>query len=817
MPNSEELKSQTNLRELVRVLWGKPQQSHQQYDVYASRWRDDGRKAAFTVYDTYFKDYGGDGISGDVYTFLQNELNCDFKEALEWLVDYHGESLTSIQTYSDQTHLAATTQKSLQKDDLAPPTDWQRLAKEVLKQTQAYLWSDAADAYKALNYLREIRGLTEESIRRAGYGYNPRWQKIDWINPQTDKQASLAPGIIEPWYYDNNLWALRIRSRVGNLAEALAIPDDTIGDNPSPKYLNLAGSKQTGALYNGDAIRSDRELVIVEGGFDAVLAQQILGDNYTVVTFGSVSNKPSLKHLDKLKQAPAINLLLDNDEAGQEAQAKLYEEIHKVTKGGVYETCKVVRFPQGKDVSDFVTKYQGDLLTLIQSAKKRAWWIKGVPDTVRSALLRYFRPSTAPVMEMINTAVRQDLLDPECFTTEDIIAASIQTGFGISEGTLRRIVFELTGYFFAELDTNKLSKHVSKIEKKGRNQIYYALNSRETILQTIISWAVPHIYAEYHPTEGENSVVARPTRGMLTTLGFSAEEADRLIPVLDRFYQDIYKAQGQIQEKTSRRAYRALHNLIVDLDNPYSSDLPEKWSLSSATSYRAAFLRASNNPEERRSRRSICRLLGIATGSVDKMLKLAGLERTHEGGEFEIEALNSADKLEKQIKELSYEVKGYPRSIVVLDGEEPVEERIYRGAESQDYIEEQFSKGYKVAVKLQVANHYSEYTHEMPMSVEQKPKKSVSQPESTAKQGESSQEKAQKTSSKRAKPKKLPKYYGPGFNPEWVRRQFLLALVRKGRLQERNNRWVDTQTGEVFEELSSQQLLAMLLAFEKSS
>jgi 5S rRNA maturation endonuclease (ribonuclease M5) len=803
MANSEALKTTTNLREVVRVLWGKPQQTRQQYDVYASRWRDDGQKPAFTVYDTYFKDYGGEGISGDVYIFLQNELNCDFKEALEWLANYHGESTLPVQAAS-----AKDIQKTTAKDNPAPAKDWQDAAKAILKQSQAYLWSDTADAHKALNYLREIRGLSDESIRKAGYGYNPSWQKINWIQPQTNKQAALAPGIIEPWYYDGNLWALRIRCRVGNLAEALDIPDDIIGENPSPKYLNLAGSKQNGALYNGDAIRADREVVIVEGGFDAILAQQILGEAYTVVTFGSVSNKPNQKHLEKLKQAPSINLLLDNDRVGQQAQEKLYEEINKVTKAGAYNACKIVRFMQGKDISDFVTKHQGDLLTLVQSATKPAWWENGIPDTVRSALLTYFRPSTAPVIEMINTAVRQGLLDSQCFSIYDLIAANIQTSFAISEGTLRRIISELTGSFFSELDTDKLPNYVSKIEKKGRDQIYYALKSRETILQTIINRAVPRIYEKYHPVEGQESVVARPTRGMLETLGFSDEEAVRLIRVLDRVYQDVYEAQGQMQERTSKRAYGALQRLLVSLDNPHSSVLPEKWSLSNVTNYRAAFLRATNNPDERRSRRSICDLLGIANGSVDKMIKLAGLERTHEGGEYEIETLNTAHKLEKQVRELCYEVKGYPRSLIISDEEGQVEEHFYRGAESQSYVEEQLANGYNVAVKLQVANHYSEYTQEMPMSAEQKPKKSVSQPESTSKEAESSQEKAP---SKRAKPKKLPKYYGPGFNEEWVRRQFLLALIRKGRLQEHGDGWVDTETGEVFEELDSHELLAMLL------
>jgi hypothetical protein len=58
MANSENLKKQSNLREVVRVLWGKPQQTRQQYDVYASPWRSDWRKsAAFSFNNLFYCNY----------------------------------------------------------------------------------------------------------------------------------------------------------------------------------------------------------------------------------------------------------------------------------------------------------------------------------------------------------------------------------------------------------------------------------------------------------------------------------------------------------------------------------------------------------------------------------------------------------------------------------------------------------------------------------------------------------------------------------------------------------------------------------------
>ena len=41
--NSDELKARVDLRDLVGQFWGQPARSKAKYDVYASRWREDGR------------------------------------------------------------------------------------------------------------------------------------------------------------------------------------------------------------------------------------------------------------------------------------------------------------------------------------------------------------------------------------------------------------------------------------------------------------------------------------------------------------------------------------------------------------------------------------------------------------------------------------------------------------------------------------------------------------------------------------------------------------------------------------------------------
>lgn len=818
MLDTADLKRSIDLREIVRQHWGRPVRCTPSYDVHQSMWRDDGRRASFTVYEDRFKDYGGDGASGDLFTFLEREHQLTFIEALRWAADYRGISAPKIGQSRRSLGLNSYAQKSPLLD-AAPDQTWQEAATSALHTAQAYLWSGQPDAERVLNYLRHERGLSDASIRAAGYGYAPCWQRLSLLRPDTNKPLAMPPGIVEPWFYRDALWSLRVRCRVGSLAEALGIADDTLRGEPAPKYLNLAGSLQRGALYNGDAIERGCIVLLVEGGFDAMLAGQILdppsntvdtvwartispdddhlpddcdaidhanaGDIYAtptgdpsdkivVVTLGAATNHPTDAVLTKLRLAKRVLLLLDADDAGQTAQSKLRQALG--------EKASALELPDGQDVTDFV-QAGGDLAALVGQALYPAWWRAGVPDSVRSALLRYCPGAVALAVELLNQAVNERLLNPDCFTIADLLRVNETLGFEVNERTLRRAFKAMTGYFWVESDAQIPSSG------RGRPAQAYALVTRVQFNEALVAWATPRIIEAGHPTDGDQAILARPTPAMLEALGYDAQAAVELSSALLRVFARAFAAQDFRELETNRYALRQISQLAAALNEQHSTRLPAGWNLDTVSSYRAALLRGSNDPEQRRSRREIANLLGASNGSIGVYLQQAGLERRHEAGEFEEGEITADDVLEKRVTQLGYRFKGYPKRLCfyTLDGV-LLHEVDYRSEASRQQVAYHRQRGHRVTVKFQVANHYVPVTETQP----ERPQRAQSGGGGTG--------------------SSRPRVFGPQHDPNWVREQLLLGLERLGQLRRHGSGWLDPTTGECYDaDCDAYTLLDMLL------
>jgi hypothetical protein len=331
--DAEDLKSRVDLREVVRDHWGTPDRTRRDNDVYFSRWRDDGRQPSFNVNAAFFKDFGGQGDGGDVYTFLQRERGIDFPEALAWLNHY-------VTGATEPIRPRPAARRSTTYSE-PPAADWQQAARQWAERATAYLWSDKSDAKAALNWLRK-RGLNDETIRTAGLGYNP-YKKIMRLN---DHVITLAQGITIPYEIDGVLWSIRVRT-----------------GNPKRKYLNMTGSRVTNTLYG--EIVEEHPLVFVEGEFDQLLAQQVLGNACSVVTLGAASNRITVKWLKRVREASDIYLMMDADAAGDGQAADLLDKL-----GGAY----VADLPDGQDVTDHVLA-GGNLLTRL----KYATWQQPTP------------------------------------------------------------------------------------------------------------------------------------------------------------------------------------------------------------------------------------------------------------------------------------------------------------------------------------------------------------------------------------------------------------------------------------------------------
>jgi DNA primase len=232
------------------------------------------------------------------------------------------------------------------------------------RRAHAYLLSDSADARQARRWLNE-RGLTDATIRRAGLGFNPNWERTGFRDPQTRRWISVAPGIVIPCAVAGALWAVHVRTLPG-------VTGDAGGGRQLPKYLFVRGSK-TGVLYNGDALQPGCTVLIVEGEFDALLAQQALGDDVVVVTAGSAANRLARRWVELLRRSGQVYSCFDRDAAGQRASTAMSALLG--------DQHQPLTLPSGKDVTDFVVKYGGDLA---------AWWQKqtepSVPQLVQQLL-----------------------------------------------------------------------------------------------------------------------------------------------------------------------------------------------------------------------------------------------------------------------------------------------------------------------------------------------------------------------------------------------------------------------------------------------
>lgn len=226
--------------------------------------------------------------------------------------------------------------------------------------------------------------------------------------------------------------------------------------------------------------------------------------------------------------------------------------------------------------------------------------------------------------------------------------------------------------------------------------------------------------------------------------------------------------------------------------------MPKNWPLNDAKHYRAAFLRTTYKEGERRSRRELCDQIGIANGSLKSYLTLSGLEKVAEQGEFEEILLSNEASVAQQVRQGSQELQGFPRQVLISDSQtdEPTDKprvHVYRGEETHALMVAALAQGKVVQLRYQVANRFTTVS-DTPVEVEPQSRTPSSEPKQTGFAA-------------------APRYFGPQYDPKWVRGQFLLALTRKGRLY-RDKRaadtWVDVLTGEVLQSPVAGELLVLL-------
>jgi hypothetical protein len=257
----------------------------------------------------------------DAIAYIQWRDGSDFKEARR----FWAESGTSLPAEWTATAPAP-------KPEQAPGAIWQSKARAFIDSCAAYLWSDAPDARQALAYLRAGRLLTDDTIRRARLGYNPKSRKAaaaDW--GVSDRESVFAvQGITIPREIVGEIWAVNVRRFTDGKPYA-----------GKDKYICVSGSVL--GLAGADGLKRDCIALVFGGEMDRILAEQHAPAGVACVTFGGEGRKVSDLWANMLAVAKAVHVCMDNDDPGDNGAGR-WADIPKTRRA---------RVPQGKDLTEF--------------------------------------------------------------------------------------------------------------------------------------------------------------------------------------------------------------------------------------------------------------------------------------------------------------------------------------------------------------------------------------------------------------------------------------------------------------------------------
>jgi len=268
----------------------------------------------------------------DAIGYVEKLYGVDFKAAVALLGGDH--ELPTLPARPATPAVEPTDQFDIER--------WRAAGEQLVAEAEAALW--APDGEPARRYLRERRGLDDESVRafKLGYIAAERFDELAaWglppdVNADTGmpRKVWLPRGVLIPCHVDGVLRYIKIRR-----------PDQAAGDGK--KIVFVKGGHP--ALFNADALAGADVVLLAEGEFDAMLAHQAGRGRLAAGTLGNAQAE-----LDAAKCAPyllhARRILVgyDVDPTGLKCSAKITDWIARA------ERVRVPVLRSGdKDITDY--------------------------------------------------------------------------------------------------------------------------------------------------------------------------------------------------------------------------------------------------------------------------------------------------------------------------------------------------------------------------------------------------------------------------------------------------------------------------------
>ena len=190
---------------------------------------------------------------------------------------------------------------------IAPNTEWQKTAKAFVDWSFNNIWKKGE--LKPLRYLnrRQISGIT---AMRHFIGYNPETlyrPRHKWGLSEDESSTLVLPeGIVIPYFIDNTVWKIEIRSTEGKVKHT------------------IAGSSN--ALWGYDWVDINKPIMLTEGVINGLTIAEYSRMMVQPIALGAITHARKVKFMSKLSAANVVIIATDADVAG-ESGARWWKDV----------------------------------------------------------------------------------------------------------------------------------------------------------------------------------------------------------------------------------------------------------------------------------------------------------------------------------------------------------------------------------------------------------------------------------------------------------------------------------------------------------
>src|SRR6266487_3756555 len=302
---------------------------------------------------------------GDVFTFVEKQQGLDFRDALHYLAEKVGVAVEDYGSANPEQEREANAQKAklrklneeaalwfhqmlLRSKDAAEARAYTQSRGISAESVMSFSLGYAPEGWDGLSKYLLGQGYTEHELEQAGLVRAREMGKVLAATSMSAVGRDQSSGVYD--YFRNRLiFPIRdIRGRV------IGFGGRALGDN-HPKYLNSPQTplfEKNNVLYAldmaRDAIKFAKQVIIVEGYVDAVIAHQY-GTKQTVACIGSAITEKHIQQIKKLTKQ--VTLALDPDAAGIAATEHGIQEALKAFDRTLVPV-PLSAFPKGKRAKD---------------------------------------------------------------------------------------------------------------------------------------------------------------------------------------------------------------------------------------------------------------------------------------------------------------------------------------------------------------------------------------------------------------------------------------------------------------------------------